>query len=81
MLIGSRLLSWIGIRPALPDSVKQSIYECGFDTEKFELLMDKQKMRARKSGKFFRITESPQISSSFEEDHLWGILLFVLNST
>ena len=36
MLMGSRLLSWIGIRPALPDSVKQSIYECGFDSEKFE---------------------------------------------
>ena len=36
MLMGSRLLSWIGIRPALPDSVKQSIYECGFDSEEFE---------------------------------------------
>ena len=34
--VGMMLLSWgfslIGIRPSLPSSVKQSIYECGFET-------------------------------------------------
>ena len=34
--LGMMLLSWvfslIGIRPSVPSSVKQSIYECGFET-------------------------------------------------
>ena len=34
--VGMMLLSWvfslIGVRPSVPSSVKQSIYECGFET-------------------------------------------------
>jgi len=34
--VGMMLLSWvfslIGIRPSVPSSIKQSIYECGFET-------------------------------------------------
>ena len=32
MLVMSWTLSLIGVRPANPDPVKQSIYECGFET-------------------------------------------------
>ena len=32
MLMGSWMLSVVGIRPQKPDPVKQSIYECGFET-------------------------------------------------
>ena len=34
--IGMMLVSWVfsllGVRPSVPSSVKQSIYECGFET-------------------------------------------------
>ena len=32
MLVSSWLLSWIKVRPRKPSPIKQSIYECGFET-------------------------------------------------
>ncbi len=32
MLVGSRLLTFVKIRPSKPNPIKKSIYECGFET-------------------------------------------------